>query len=93
MHPYSHQSNPMERFHRTLWSLLRAKMANGEQDWEKSIPAVELAYNSSIHASTGCSQARVFLGREVEIPHLSILTKFDNPEQHVEHCGLEEDMD
>ena len=93
MHPYSHQSNPVERFHRTLWSLLRAKMANGEQDWEKSIPAIEFAYNSSIHASTGCSPARFFLGREVEILHLSILPKFNNPEQHVEPCGLEEDMD
>ena len=83
----------MERFHRTLWNLLRAKMANGEQDWEKSIPAIELEYNSSIHASTSCSPAKVFLGREVELPHLSILPKFDNPEQHSEPCGLEEDMD
>ena len=68
-------------------------MANGEQDWEKSIPAVELAYNSSIHAFTGCSPARFFLGREVELPHLSILPKFNNPEQHFETCGFEEDMD
>ena len=65
----------------------------GNKTGEKSIPAVELAYNSSIHASTGCSPVRFFLGREVEIPHLSILPKFDNPEQHVEPCGLEEDMD
>ena len=59
---YNDQSNPVESFHRTLWNLLRAKMANGEQDWEKSIPAIELVYNSSIHASTGCSQARIVLG-------------------------------
>ena len=93
MHPYSHQSNPMERFLRRSWSLLRTKMANGEQDWETSIPAVELAYNSTIHASTGCSLASFFLGREVELPHLSILPKFNDPEQHLEPCGLEEDMD
>ena len=68
-------------------------MANGEQDWEKSIPAIELAYNSSIHASTGCSPARGFLGREVELLHLSILPKLNNPEEHSETCGLEEDMD
>ena len=68
-------------------------MANGEQDWEKSCPAVELAYNSSIHASTGCSLARFFFGREVELPRLSILPKFNDPEQHLEPCGLEEDMD
>ena len=91
--PYNHQSNPVERFHRTLWNLLWAKMGNGEQDWEKSIPAIELSYNSSIHASAGCSPARGFLGREVELPHLSLLPRFDNPEQHSEPCGFEEDMD
>ena len=52
-----------------------------------------MANNSSIHASTGCSLARFFLDREVELPHLSLLPKFDNPEQHSEPCGLEEDMD
>ena len=91
--PYNHQSNPVERFHRTLWNLLQAKMTNGEQDWEKSIPAIELSYSSSIYVSTGCSPARGFLGREVELPHLSILPKFNNTEQHSEPCGLKEDMD
>ena len=63
--PYNHQCNLVERFHRTLWKLLRANVANSEKDREKSLPAVELAYNSSIHASLGCSPARFFLGREV----------------------------
>ena len=68
-------------------------MANGEQDWEQSILATELAYNSSIHVSTECSPASFFLGGEVELPHLSMLPKFDNSEQHLEPCGLEEDME
>ena len=29
----------------------------------------------------------------MELPHLSLLPKFHNPEQHSEPCGLEEDMD
>ena len=93
MHPYNHQSNPVERFHRTLWNLLRAKLANGEQDWETTLPAVTLAYNAAGHSSTGCSPARGFLGREGEIPHLAGLPKFDNPEKKCEPCELEEDMD
>ena len=93
MHPYNHQSNPVEQFHRTLWNLLRAKLANGERDWEHALPSITLAYNAAGHASTGCSRARGFLGREVEVPHLSLLPKFDNPEQQMEPCGLEEDMD
>ena len=64
--PYNHQSNPVERFHRTLWNLLRAKIVNGEQDWEKSPSAIELANNLSIYT---CVQrvfcSKVFLGREV----------------------------
>ena len=68
-------------------------MANGERDWEHALPSITLAYNAAGHASTGCSPARGFLGREVEVPHLTLLPRFDNPEQQVEPCGLEEDMD
>ena len=92
MHPYNHQSNPVERFHRTLWNLLRAKLANGEHNWEITLPAVTLAYNAASHSSIGCSPARGFLGREVDVPHLSILPKL-NPEKENEPNGLEEDMD
>ena len=50
--PYSHQSNPVERFHRTLWALLKAKKVNGSLDWEKSLPTLVLAYNATQHYST-----------------------------------------
>jgi len=79
---HNHQSNPIERFHRTLWALLRAKKANGENDWEKSLPTLILAYNATQHFSTNSSPARIFLGRELNLPHLSLLPKFvqnDNP--------------
>ena len=92
MHPYNHQSNPVERFHRTLWNLLRAKLANGEKDWEAALPAITLAYNAASHSSTKCSPARGFLGREVDVPHVSVLPKF-NPEKNSEPCTLEEEMD
>ena len=29
---HNHQSNPVKRFHRTLWALLRAKKLNGDND-------------------------------------------------------------
>ena len=35
---HNHQSNPVERFHRALWALLKAKKANGENDWENPSP-------------------------------------------------------
>ena len=73
---HNHQSNPVERFHRTLWALLKAKKANGENDWEKSLPTLILAYNATQHFSTNSSPARIFLGRELNLPHLSLLPKF-----------------
>ena len=89
---HNHQSNPVKRFHRTLWALLRAKKANGETDWEKSLPTLILAYNATQHFSTNSSPARIFLGRELNIPHLSLLPKFVqnvNPSPH----SIEEELD
>ena len=52
--PYSHNFNPIERFHITLWSPLKAKKANGDNDWGKSLPTLILAYNATQHYSTLC---------------------------------------
>ena len=79
---HNHQSNPVERFHRTLWALLRAKKANGEYDWEKSLPTLILAYNATQHYSTNSSPGRIFLGRELNIPHLPLLSKFVKKRLH-----------
>ena len=57
---HNHQSNPVKRFHRTLWALFKAKKANGENDWEKSLPTLILAYNATQHYSTNFSPARIF---------------------------------
>ena len=47
--PYNHQSNHVERFYKTL---LKAKKANGVNDWEKSL----LTFNFSTQDySTLCS--------------------------------------
>jgi len=48
---------------------LKAKKANEENDWEKSIPTLILAYNATQHYSTNSSPARIFLRRELNIPH------------------------
>ena len=60
--PYNHNWNPIERFYRTLWSLLKAQKAKGENNWEKSLPTLILAYNATQHYSTLCSPGRIFLG-------------------------------
>ena len=52
--PYSNNFNPIERFHITLWSPLKAKKANGDNNWGKSLPTLILAYNATQHYSTLC---------------------------------------
>jgi len=91
--PYNHQSNPIERFHRTLWSLLKASKINGENDWEKGLSTVILAYNATQHSSTNHSPARLFLGRELNLPHLSLLPKFQKEVLNTEPQSLEEELD
>ena len=71
---------------------MKAKKATGENDWEKSRPTLILAYNATQHYSTNSSPARIFLGRELNIPHLSLLPKFaqnNNPSPH----SVEEQLD
>ena len=51
--------------------------------------AITLAYNAVSHSSTKCSPARGFLGREVDVPHVSVLPKFDNSEKNGEPCTFD----
>ena len=55
---YSHKSAHI--VHRTVWALLRTKKCNGENDLEKSLPTLILAYNATQHYSSLCSTSRVF---------------------------------
>ena len=57
----------------------------GKMTRKKSLPTLILAYNATQHYSTNSSPARIFLGRELNIPHLSLLPKFvqnNNPSPH-----------
>ena len=93
-HAHYNQSNPVERFHRTLWALLRAKKSNGENDWERSLPTLIMAYNATQHYSTLCSPSRVFLGIKLNLPYFSLLPKFkpENVKPPTPH-SLEESLD
>ena len=52
--PYHPQCNGMvERFNRTLLDMLSTSVGNHQADWHQHIRKLCLAYNSSIHSSTG----------------------------------------
>ena len=58
----------VERFHRSLLSMLRACCIDNPASWDKVLPACLFAYNSSVHASSGFSPFFLQFGREPCLP-------------------------
>jgi transposase InsO family protein len=58
----------LERFHRTLNSMLAKVVETNQRDWSERLPQVMAAYRASRHESTGYSPNMLTLGREVRAP-------------------------
>ena len=66
---YKPSTNGMvERFHRTLNSILGKVIAHNQRDWDQHLPYAVAAYRATIHESTGYSPNFLFLGREARAP-------------------------
>ena len=64
--PYHPESDGMvERFNRTLLMMFAGK---NRDDWDDLLPAVMMAYRSSVHESTGFSPYRLMFGEECTLP-------------------------
>ena len=78
--PYHPQSDGLiERFNRTLLSMLSLFVEDNQLNWDSLLPYVMLAYRSSVHASTSFTPYNVLFGREVVLP-LDIMLRVDNQE-------------
>lgn len=51
-----------ERVHRTIEQVLRTYIQTDETAWEELLPAAELAYNCTVHNSTGLTPFEVMIG-------------------------------
>ncbi|CDI74846.1 OSIGBa0102B11.2 protein, related [Eimeria praecox] len=58
-HPQS--DGQTERVNRTLEQMLRTHIQSDEREWERLLPALELAYNTASHSSTELSPFEVFV--------------------------------
>lgn len=66
---HHHQANGLpERFMSTLLSALRCYCNERGTDWDKHLPAIELAYNSANHSSTGMSPIELDIGVAARLP-------------------------
>ena len=67
--PYHPSSNGLvERFNRTLASLLRSYIEEHQEEWDVQVPILTCAYRSTSHPSTGFTPNYLMLGREVMTP-------------------------
>ena len=61
--PYHPESDgTVERFNRTLLMMLAMFAGKNRDDWDDLLPAVMMAYRSSVHESTGFSPYRLMFG-------------------------------
>ena len=58
----------VERFNRTLKHMLATSLKDHPFDWEDRLRKVCMAYNSSVHASTGYTPFYLMFGREARLP-------------------------
>ena len=67
--PYHPQSDGMvERFNRTLLNMLSIATGKHPSNWEDQLPKLCLAYNSSIHSTTGFTPFYLMFGRQARLP-------------------------
>jgi hypothetical protein len=63
------QSNSgVERFNRTLSSMLTMYCEKNQEAWENYRQQVMMAYRSSLHASTSRTPNSILFGREITLP-------------------------
>ena len=67
--PYHPQSDGMiERFNRTLLSMLSIAAEHDEHGWDLQLPLLMFAYRTSTHETTGATPFELMYGREAQLP-------------------------
>ena len=85
--PYEPSSNPVERFHRTMHSLLAKVISEHQRDWDAYLAYVTFCYNTSVHQSTGYTPYFLMHGREARWNMDILLDSQANARSHNEEAA------
>ena len=79
------QSNGgVERFNRTLSSMLTVYCEKNQSTWDDFLPLVMMAYRSSIHKTTSKTPNSMLFGREITLPLQAVIGKPVDPDSDQE---------
>ncbi|GFU96227.1 retrovirus-related Pol polyprotein from transposon 17.6 [Trichonephila clavipes] len=78
---YHPQSNPVERFHRTLKRLLRVLCLDAGSEWDKHLPSILLALRTVSHESTGYAPSELVYGKNLRTPETLVMEHWMEPEE------------
>ena len=68
------QSNGnIERFNRTLQTMLTAYCEQDQRRWDEYLPQVMMAYRSSVHATTQQTPNKMVFGRDIVLPMEAVI--------------------
>eukprot|EP00731_Ephydatia_muelleri_P029955 Em0021g478a len=86
--PYHPQSDGMiERFNRTLLSMLKRATIDAERDWDLKLPCLMMAYRTSIHETTKATPFSLITSEYARALEQRLVAAYE----HVrEHLGIEQ---
>ena len=83
--PYHPQSDGLvERFNRTLIAMLATTVRDHPEEWECHLRKLCMAYNTSVHSSTGFTPFFLMFGRQAKLP---IDVVYGNPSSESDSVG------
>ncbi|XP_043208845.1 uncharacterized protein LOC122374269 [Amphibalanus amphitrite] len=89
---YHPQGNgQVERFNRTLCSMLSMFVSGDQRNWDEVLPKVVFAYNTSVHKSTNMTPFSVFFGRSARLP-LDVVCHADKCPAAPVACGVDQNQ-